>query len=167
MFRKITTIAAAALAIGSLTIAPRVAEATGGNIHVSAAVPSTESLGSFTQPTLSPWDGSAVSIPFGFSVTTNDGKGYTLTFSDGNSTAFAVAGTRINTNTDSFTITGVTAGGAPDTQTYPHNAPGTIVGVSDTPGTIAYTFTANLSQYTAAPYDVYTDDVTAAVTPTL
>jgi len=74
MIRKIIPIAAAALGIGMLTVAPPVAEAAlTAVVNVSVIADPTTSI-SATSAAIKSWTGAALQVPFTVTVTTSDAK---------------------------------------------------------------------------------------------
>jgi hypothetical protein len=94
MFRKITTIAAAALAVGSLTVAPPVAQAAPiapATVTVTASVGSAASIATKQNASTSAWDGTTpTNALFIVTVISNDTSGYSFTFTGANDSAGTV-----------------------------------------------------------------------------
>lgn len=161
MTRKIITLAAAALAIGTLALAPRAVEAQ--SIGVSAAVSTASAISGSTNANTVTWTGAAIqAVPFTITVVSNDTAGYQFTFTGAGAPAFSLHGTAIPANAVAYTVTAV--GGAAETYTsgtlnatvYPGPTPG--------PGTTS-TFDVNLPIAANVTSDTYVDTITAIVTP--
>jgi hypothetical protein len=162
MTHKIITIAAAALAIGALSVAPRVAEAA--NVSVSATVSTTGAITAATNAITTAWTGaSAAAVPFTVTVTTNDSAGYDFTFTGTNaaSAAFFLLGTK-TANHVVYTVTGTATG---DTGAYTNGTSGSASysGPTAPTGDVS-TFNVNLPISLNVAADTYVDTLVATIT---
>jgi hypothetical protein len=162
MFRKITTIAAAALAIGSLTIAPHIANAT--TLPVEIDVPSTATITATTPPpTDTSWTGAAPDIiDFTVSVLSNDSLGYKLTFTSANSTASPAFDLMGTVKSGSAKIVYTVASTDSGTVAYGSGVPGPTLGLA-APGTSTWNFALSTVADPTVVADAYTDTITAVV----
>ena len=162
MIRKIITIAATALAIGTLTVTPPVAEAAG--VNVSATVASALAITS-TSPNVSTtsWTGaSTAQVPFTVTVSGNQAytnNSYYFTFTGGHS-GFNLEGTAYPNLYVAYTVTGTGS----DTETYISGTAGTIYYPSPGVGTgTTSSFNVNLPGTGVVTADTYADTLTVTL----
>jgi outer membrane receptor protein involved in Fe transport len=162
MTHKIITIAAAALAIGALAVAPRLAEAAPVTVTATVATTSTVSA---TNVSTTTWTGlTAEAVPFTVSVITNDAAGYTFTFTG----PFTIAGTTTPGNVVTYTVTGnstVAVGGAIDSEAYTSGTPGTVIFPGPQVTAVVSDFNLTLPGGATVPADVYHGTLQATINP--
>jgi hypothetical protein len=164
MIRKIIVFSAATLAIGALTVAPRVgaADPTSASVAVSAAVAYSASISADTAASTTTWTGAAAQpLNFNVSVLTNDPGGVKFTFNSAtNPGSFKLTNGSNSSQYVSYSVSGAygdtyNPGGAGTTYVIP-------IGQWN-----AYVFTVGLpGGYTAGvPAGTYSDSLTVAVSP--
>jgi hypothetical protein len=159
MIRKIISIASAAVAVGALTLVPRVADA---QVTVTATVASATTFAVTTDAATLTWTGAAVqAVPFSITVTSNDVAGYVFTFTGTNGAAggpFELAGTGGNATLVAYTVTDATT-------TYTNGTAGADVFPAPTAaGGDLIPFNVHLPIQTNIQADTYGDTLIVAVT---
>jgi hypothetical protein len=165
MIRKIIPIAAIALAIGTLTVAPRVATAASptSSVTVSAVVPTSATV-TTTSATLASWTAANQTATFTVTVTTSDSNGWTFNFYDSSATTsnyeptYTLTG-QAHSNTGQFGIFVPYAGA---NQFYLNEASPGTGSPKFTTSAAPITFTCSFSTPPTVA-DTYTDTVTVAV----
>ena len=165
MIRKIIPIGAIALAIGTVTVVPRVATAAAptSSVTVSAVVPTSTTV-TTTPANLASWTASLQTATFTVTVTTSDTNGWTFNFYDSSATTsnyepnYTLTG-QAHSNTGQFQIFVPYAGA---NQAYLNEASPVSGSPKFTTSAAPITFTCSFATPPTVA-DTYTDAVTVAV----